>query len=292
MNYLFFILTLVCIYIILTSSLNLIAGYTGLVSMAHAAFYGIGAYTTALLSVYAGTNLVFNLILGIVGAGVLGAIIAIPTLRLHDDYFIVATFGFQLIIYSVFNNWVSLTGGPVGIPGIPEASIFGLVFDEPWKLLILAVILAALSYLIVNQLVRSPFGRVLEAIREDEVFARSMGKNVTTFKIKVFVIGGAIASIGGLLYAHLITYIDPSSFTVMESILILSMVIVGGSGRLLGSVLGAVILVLLPEILRVVGIPNVIAANIRQILYGALLVLFVILLPQGILGEYSLRRTK
>ena len=290
MDYLLHILILIAIYSILVISLDLIAGYTGLLSIAHAAFYGIGAYATALLSLHFQTNFLINMIFGAVGAAALGVIVAFPSLRIHDDYFVIATFGFQMIVYSIFNNWIGLTRGPLGIPGIPVASLFGFNIDNHWKFLILAVLFAGLSYLFVRKLVNSPYGRVLKAIREDEIFAQSLGKNVNSYKIQVFVIGGALASIAGNLYAHYVTFIDPTSFTILESILVISMVIIGGAGSLKGPVVGAAVLVVLPEALRFVGLPSSVAANLRQIFYGSLLVLMMLYRPQGLMGAYDLRR--
>jgi len=290
MDYLLHILILINIYIILVVSLDLIAGYTGLLSIAHAAFYGIGAYATALLSIHFQTNFLFNMLFGMAGAALLGVIIAFPSLRIHDDYFVIATFGFQMIVYSVLNNWVDLTRGPLGIPGIPVASLFGFNIDTHWKFLILSAIFAFLAYLLVHKLVNSPYGRVLKAIREDEVFAESLGKNVNSYKIQVFVIGGAIASVAGNLYAHYITFIDPTSFTILESILVISMVIIGGAGSLRGPIIGAVVLVILPEALRFVGLPSSVAANLRQIFYGSLLVLMMLYRPRGLVGEFNLQK--
>ena len=290
MDYILHILILINIYIILVVSLDLIAGYTGLLSIAHAAFYGIGAYATALLSLHFQTNFLFNMLFGIIGAAVLGAIIAFPSLRIHDDYFVIATFGFQMIVYSIFNNWVDLTRGPLGIPGIPVASLFGFNIDSHWKFLILSAIFAFLAYLLVHKLVNSPYGRVLKAIREDEVFAQSLGKNVNSYKIQVFIIGGALASMAGNLYAHYITFIDPTSFTILESILVISMVIIGGAGSLRGPIIGAAVLVILPEALRFVGLPSSVAANLRQIFYGSLLVLMMLYRPQGLVGEFNLQK--
>lgn len=290
MDYILHILILINIYIILVISLDLIAGYTGLLSISHAAFYGIGAYATALLSIHFQTNFLFNMLFGIVGAAVLGAIIAFPSLRIHDDYFVIATFGFQMIVYSVFNNWVALTRGPLGIPGIPVASLFGFNIDNHWKFLILSAIFAFLAYLLLHKLVNSPYGRVLKAIREDEVFAQSLGKNVNSYKIQVFIIGGALASVAGNLYAHYVTFIDPTSFTILESILVISMVIIGGAGSLRGPAIGAVVLVVLPEALRFVGLPSSVAANLRQIFYGSLLVLMMLYRPQGLIGEFNLQK--
>lgn len=290
MDYLLHILILINIYIILVVSLDLVAGYTGLLSIAHAAFYGIGAYSTALLSLHFQTNFLFNMLFGILGAALLGIVIAFPSLRIHDDYFVIATFGFQMIVYSVFNNWVALTRGPLGIPGIPVASLFGLAIDSHWKFLLLSGIFALLACLLVRKLVHSPYGRVLRAIREDEVFAQSLGKNVNSYKIQVFVIGGALASMAGNLYAHYVTFIDPTSFTILESILVISMVIIGGAGSLAGPVIGAAVLVILPEALRFVGLPSSVAANMRQIFYGSLLFLMMLYRPQGLIGEFKLQR--
>jgi branched-chain amino acid transport system permease protein len=156
--------------------------------------------------------------------------------------------------------------------------------------LILAAVFAGLVLLFCRRLVGSPFGRVLKALREDEVFALAAGKNVAFYKVLVFVLGAAMASVAGALYATYITFIDPTSFTVMESIFIISVVIIGGAGSLWGPVLGAVVLVSLPELLRFVGLPSSVAANVRQMLYGGLLVVFMMWRPQGLLGEFSFRK--
>jgi len=289
MAYFFHIIILINIYIIIAISLNLIAGYTGIFSIAHAGFYGIGAYVVALMSVHFGTSFFVNLPCSILISGLVAAILAIPALRIHDDYLVIATFGFQMILFSIFNNWVSLTGGPLGIPGIPKIQIFGLTIDSHFEYLIFTGLFAIAIYSIAKRLVGSPFGRVLKAIREDEIFAQSLGKNVTKYKILIFVIGGIMAAIAGALYAHYITFVDPTSFTILESIFMISIVIIGGAGRLAGSVLGAIVLIVIPELLRFLGIPSAIAANMRQMIYGALLVLFIYLRPKGIIGEYEFK---
>lgn len=290
MDYFLHILILVGLYAILGLSLNLIAGYTGLLSIAHAAFYGVGAYTTALLSLHYHTPFLLNVAAGMVVAALLGVVIAAPSLRVHDDYFVLATFGMQVIAFSILNNWVDFTGGPMGLPGIPQPVIFGFTFSSHLHFLLVTAVFAALIFLLLQRLVNSPFGRVLKAIREDEVFPRSLGKNVTRYKIIVFVVGAAIASVAGSLYATYITFIDPTSFTVQESIFILAVVIVGGAGNLWGSVVGAVLLVSIPEALRFVGMSSSVAANVRQILYGALLVIMMMFRPQGIIGEFEFKR--
>jgi branched-chain amino acid transport system permease protein len=287
MEYLLHILILICIYIILAVSLNLLVGYTGILSIAHAAFYGVGAYVAALMALRLETPFLLNLVLALIAAGAFGAIVGIPSLRLRDDYFIIATFAFQIIIFSILNNLVSFTGGPLGLPGIPQLEIFGLTISTHIEFLILACVLAALVYRTASRIVKSPFGRLLKAIREDEVFTQAAGRNVASAKVKVFIISASLASIAGVIYATYITYIDPTSFTLMESIFIISIVIIGGAANLKGSILGAAFLVALPELLRFIGLPSSVAANVRQILYGAMLVIMMMWRPQGFLGEYA-----
>ncbi len=290
MDYFLHILILINIYIIIAISLNLISGYTGLLSLAHAAFYGIGAYATALMWLYLKTGFWVNIWVGILVSAILGIIIAYPSLRIYDDYFAIATFGFQMIVFSIFNNWVGFTKGPLGIPGIPSPSIFGWEVSSHWAYLLLSGFFAVLVYWLTHRLVNSPFGLALKGIREDEIFTKASGKNITRYKMLVFIIGGSMASIAGALYAHYISYIDPTSFTINESIFMISIVIIGGMASLRGSVLGAVVLVILPEALRFIGLPNAVAANLRQIFYGALLVLFMMYRPRGFVGEYELTK--
>jgi len=287
MEYLIHILILICLYTILSASLNLIAGYTGLLSIAHAAFYGVGAYVAALMALHLQSSFLLNIICAIVLSGLLGALVGIPSLRIRDDYFVIVTFAFQVITFSILNNWVSFTGGPMGLPGIPQPELFGLKISSHLGFLALIGFFCVVTLLITRQIVLSPFGRVLKAIREDEVFTQAAGKNVATFKVLVFVIGAGMASLAGVMYAYYISFIDPTSFTVMESIFIISIVIIGGAGSFWGPVVGAIVLVLLPELLRFVGMPSSIAANIRQILYGGLLVAFMMWRPRGFLGEYA-----
>ena len=290
MEYIYHILFLVGIYSILSMSLNLVAGYTGLLSLNQAAFYGIGAYVAALMELKLGSPFLLNMTCAIIICTVSGAIVGIPTLRIRDDYFVIATFAFQVIVFSVLNNWISFTGGPMGLPGIPQPIIFGWKIDSHWEFLILAGIFAILTFLVCARIVRSTFGRVLKSIREDEVFAQASGKNVARYKVLVFMIGAGMASMAGVLYAYYISFIDPTSFTVMESIFIISIVIIGGAGSLWGPVVGAVVLVTLPEALRFIGMPSSIAANMRQIIYGAALVACMMWRPKGIMGEYSFKK--
>jgi len=289
MEYLLHILVIAGIYIILTLSLNLIVGYTGLPALGHAAFSCIGAYTSSLLALNMGLSPWLGLLIGACMAAVSGIVIGYPAVKLKGDYLALATFGLGVIIYSIAKNWVSLTRGPMGLPGIPGFSLFGFEFSETWSYLLLVIVFVAITIFVIRRIVDSPFGRVLRSIREDEIAAETLGKNTVKHKLMVFVIGAFFAGIAGSLYAHYITFIDPSSFTVMESITILLMVIFGGMGTISGSVVGAVILVVFPELLRFLGMPSSIAAPMRQMIYGLLLVVLMIKRPQGIMGKYQFK---
>jgi branched-chain amino acid transport system permease protein len=287
MNYFLHILIMCAIYLILALSLNLLIGFCGLFSIAHAAFYGIGAYISTLLMVKLGVNFFLTLPAAILGAMILAVIIAIPSLRLKGDYFLLSTLAFQIIVFSILYNWISLTRGPYGIPGIPKPKIFGFEFSDIPQYLILAVIISLLISLIFKKLYSSPFGRVLKSIREDEIVTSALGKDPTRFKIEAFLIGGGLAAIAGSLYASYVTYIDPTSFTLDESIFIFSIIIIGGTGNFKGPLIGTIIMIFLPEALRFLRIPDTIAANVRQIIYGSLLIILMRMRPQGILGEYK-----
>lgn len=287
MDYLLHILVMTGIYIILTMSLNLVVGYTGLAALGHAAFSCVGAYVSALLALNYGVSPWLGLPIGACAAAVLGVFVGAPSLRLKGDYLALATFGLGVIVYSVAKNWVSLTRGPMGLPGIPPFTIFGWQVSAVWAYLILVAAFVGLTCFVMNRVVDSPFGRILRAIREDETAVLAVGRNVDKYKIIVFVIGAFFAGVAGSLYAHYITFIDPSSFTVMESITILLMVVFGGMGSLKGSFVGAAVLVILPELLRFMGMPSSIAAPLRQMIYGLLLVALMLYRPQGILGKYK-----
>jgi len=287
-NVVFHLLIMAGIYVILAISLNLILGYAGLFSVGHGAFYGIGAYTGAILA----TRLFFpfwgEIVLAACVAGFFGLVIGFPTLRLRGDYLALATFGFAVIIYSVFNNWYDLTRGPLGIRGIPKVEFLSIQFKSLWAYTVLVWIFVCITIFCIQRFTRSAFGKVLEAIREDDVAALAIGKNIARFKVLAFVIAAFFAGIAGVLYAHYVTFIDPSSFLVQESFLIFSMVIFGGMGSIGGSVVGAAILVILPEALRFLGLPSSIAANMRQMIYGALIVVIINWRPEGLIGKAKL----
>ena len=288
MDYFIHLAILFAIYGILGISLNLVVGYTGLLSVTHAAFYGIGAYATAILLTSFGINFFISVIVAIIISSVAALLIGLILSKFDDDYYALASFGFNIIIFSVFLNWQELTRGPLGIPGISKPSFFDLDFSSNLSFLGLSLAILALIYFASSFIVNSSFGRVLKAIREDEKAIQVFGYNTLYYKLAIFVISAAMAAVAGSLFASYITFIDPSSFWLMESIFILAIVILGGLSNLKGSLLGALFLILLPEALRFVGLPNDIAAQMRQVIYGVILILLMLYRPQGLAGEYKL----
>jgi branched-chain amino acid transport system permease protein len=286
MDYLFYILILVDIYIILAVSLNLLMGFTGLISMAHAGFMAVGAYTTTLLLTRTGMNFLLTIPLGVALAALVSALLALPSLRVKGEHYIIASFGLQIILYNILLNWVSVTNGPFGFSGIPRPKIFGFTFATYRSFLVLATLIMLVCTFLIWRITRSRFGLVLKAVREDEVASSSLGKNVNHFKVAAFIAGSSVAAVAGSLYATAISFIDPFCFTVHDSIFMLAIVIIGGTGNIFGSALGALLLISLPELLKFLHVAESIAAPLRQMIYGALLVLFMRFRPQGILPEY------
>lgn len=290
MEYLLHLLIFIVFYTLLAQSLNLSAGLTGLISLAHTGFFGIGAYTTAILSQQFQLPFWINLPVAMLVCLIISLVVSLIALRTVDDYFIICTLGIQVIIFSLMNNWMDLTRGPLGISGIPSISLFGIAFDGKLSFLLLSIFFMVVIWYALNNLFNSAFGKTLLAISEDQIYAESIGKNVYQSKGISYAISAVVAAIPGALYAHYISYIDPTSFTVAESIFILSIVIIGGMGNLWGSFLASAFMILFPEFLRFVGMPSNIAANMRQIIYGVILVLVMMNGKNGI-SEYF-RKTK
>lgn len=284
MEYLIHLAILFAIYAMLGLSLNLVVGYTGLLSVTHAAFFGMGAYTTAILASHLGINFFLATAAGVLLTAFVSFLIGRVLSGLGGDYYVLGTVGFNYIVFSIFINWDGLTRGALGIPGIPRPPLF--VSNAGFLLLVICFLLFV--YLVCRFIVHSSFGRVLKAIREDEQAIQVFGYQTLWYKLAIFVIAAGMASVAGSLFASYITFIDPTMFVVMESVFMLAIVILGGFANLNGSVLGALFLVLLPELLRFVGFSPDIAAQMRQAVYGLLLVLLMLYRPQGFVGEYKL----
>jgi ABC-type branched-subunit amino acid transport system permease subunit/ABC-type branched-subunit amino acid transport system ATPase component len=279
LDYVLHVLVMVSLYAILASSFNLLIGYAGLFALSHAAFFGVGAYATAILAAKLGVPFPWPLFAGVAVTALLGVVIALPALRIGGDYLVIVTLALQIIVSAILINWTDLTGGTDGIRAIPRIVMFGTSLDTPGKFLPLALAVAAICFAIAWRLGASPFGRALKAMRENEAAAQAIGKNVVAMKLAVFAIAAALASVAGSLYAHYVTFVSAESFTVELTIYLLAMVI------LFGSLVGAVILAVLPELLKFVDMPSDIADKVRQMLYGLLLILILRLRPQGLLPE-------
>ena len=302
-GYLSHLLVMVEIYLLLAYSLNFITGFGGVIVFCHAAFYGIGAYVYALVRLRAGEpgmqvsellwagNLEF--LPGVILAGMAGAFLAWGIgwicLRFRGDHFIFATLGFQMIVFVVLFNWVKLAGGPFGIYGIPRPTVFGLAIRESWQYSLLVGVFLTVILSGLFRLYQSPFGLGLKTMREDERAARAMGINTNALALRAIVLGGGVAGIAGALYAGYVTYIDPSSFSLRESIFLVTLLMLGGGGNIKGPVIGTVVMLALPESLRFVGLPDAVATNVREIIYGTTLASLMYWRPQGLSGTASIR---
>ena len=266
------------IFVILSASLNHITGTAGLLSIGHAAFYGIGAYAAALLSTKLGLPFIVTLPAAGLIAAFVGFLVAMPTMRLVSIYFAVATLGIGEMIYVILLNWVDLTRGPMGIRGIPPIELFGWQANTLLSRYMAVAVIAVACVWLLHRLTHSYYGNALRALREDDQCADSMGIDVVRLKVEAFVVSTFFAGVAGALLSHTSAYIAPDNFRFMESILILAMVVVGGMGSLPGAVVGALFMIVLPEALRDIG-------DYRMIAVGATMFLSILLLPKGMLAE-------
>lgn len=289
------LLTIVLIYVVLASGLNIVVGFTGLLDLGYVAFYAIGGYYTAIIFIQILKNKFgvdirelwwltwINLLVGGGLAACAGAILGYPTLRLRGDYLAIMTLGFGEIIRIVANNWVTVTRGPSGISGIPKFAIGDYVFSTNIRNYFLALVLAVISVFFVARLVCSRVGRAWTAIREDEVAAAAMGINTARYKLLSYACGAFFAGAMGVFYGQYVNFIHPSNFKFFEAIVMLCLVVLGGMGSLAGPVVGAVIWISVQEWLR--DLPFVQAhPEVRGMAMGLVLVVLMVLRPQGIMG--------
>ena len=277
-SYLVHIVISIGIFAILSLSLNLIIGYAGIFALGHAAFYGIGAYSAALLMLHFGLSFWAVLPLSALLAGLSGLLIGSTVIRLRGDYLAIVTLGFGEIVRLIFVNWVSLTNGPMGLSSIPQPSLFGFTFHQKTEYYFLILLLLLLTLFVIHRVVHSGIGLNLMVIREDETLANSIGINPIRYKILSFFLGAFFAGIAGAFWASYITFISPDAFRYLDSVNILAMVIVGGIASIPGAVLGAGIMVLAPELLRFVS-------DYRMLILGVAIVLMMIYKPTGFWGE-------
>ena len=288
MEYLINLAIMFCIYGTLALSLNMVVGMAGLLSLAQAAFYGIGAYAAAIGMTELGLGFFSTLLLGMLANGILAFVVGKILSRFQGDYYAIVSAGLSVIVFSVLLNWKDLTNGPLGIFGIPKPEIGSFRLVSNFSYLVLCLAAVALSCGIYVLFDRSSFGRTLKALREDEQLTRLQGYNTKHFKSIVFVVSAMMSGIAGAMFASYISFIDPSTFQLKEGIFLFTIIIVGGLSSAKGSIVGALILISLPEVLRFIGLPYETAAQLQQIIYGALLVLMMILRPQGLFGKYRM----
>jgi branched-chain amino acid transport system permease protein len=266
----------ILIYSILAQSLGFVMGYGGMISLSQAAFFGVGAYTSAILTLHYGLPFLVVVPIVILFGGLVTFISAFITLRNIDDYFMLSSIGIQMILYSLMKNLTSITGGTNGLINIPFIQIWNFKFDSKLSYLFLVIFFTILVMLLLRLIVKSSFGKSLLAISEDEVYSQSLGKDVNKIKLIGFTVGGIIASIAGVLYAHFIRFIEPDSFSLEESIFLLSIIIIGGIRNFWGILIATAFLISLPELLGLVGLQNKLAANIKNIVYGIILIYLII----------------
>src|SRR5580692_1355305 len=287
MDYLLHVATIILLYAGLVASLNLLIGHASILSFAHASFYGIGAYVTAMLTVYAGWDWLPALAAAVIATAAIAFLIGVPTLRLGGDYFILALFGFQLIVVDVILNLDDVTNGPFGIRGIPRPSVGDYGLASGWPFLIGTAVTTGGVFLIVRRIVTSPLGGKLHAIRDDETVAAALGINVARTKIMIFTVAAALAAVIGAMTAFYFRFVEANAFNSEVMILLLAMAFVGGTRSLWGSVAGPAILVLFPELFRFIGPVGVDLAKVQQGLYGLLLVLLMLFRPQGLISPHE-----
>ncbi len=285
MNYLLNIAILVVIYSILSASLNLILGYGGMFHMGHGAFFAIGSYVSALIAVRTHLPFLLELLLAGLIASVFGLVIGLPSIRLKGDYLSFCSFGFAVVIYTIAQNWMDVTNGPIGIAGVLRPTILGISFSKMWAYLLLCILVCAACLFIIRRITNSPYGKSIEAIREDETAVYACGRNTAAIRVQIFCTGAFFAGIAGVLYVHFINIADPTSFTTNTSFLLVSMVIIGGMGSLAGSVAGAALIIVVPQLLRLLGLPGFYTEQLQSIIYSLLLILIVIRRPQGLFGK-------
>ncbi|MCK0105062.1 high-affinity branched-chain amino acid ABC transporter permease LivM [Marinobacter sp. S0848L] len=291
--------TLVLIYIMLALGLNVVVGLAGLLDLGYVAFYAVGAYTFALLYQYFGFTFWMALPVGALLAATFGMVLGFPVLRLRGDYLAIVTLGFGEIIRILLNNWTAVTGGPNGIGGIPDPTLFGMEFGRRVKgegntsfhetfgiaysgehkvifLYLIALVLAVITALVIRRLMRMPVGRAWEALREDEIAARSLGLSRTAVKLSAFTIGAFFAGFAGTVFASKQGFISPESFVFLESAIILAIVVLGGMGSQIGVILAAIAVTILPELAREFS-------DFRMLVFGAAMVLMMVWRPQGLM---------
>lgn len=265
------LLVISIIYAILGISMNILLSQVDIFSMAYGVLFGISAYTVSIC-LLKGYSYPVSVLITVFLCGLTGAIVSIPSLRNIGDYFIAATFALQWAVHELFINLVDVTNGPAGLYGIPQPAIFGYVIDTPIKFLFLAIVFLLVTLYASVSIKKSKFGLVLRAIREDETVVFAFGRNVYNYKVAVVIVSSLLIAFAGAIYAPYLGYVNPSPFTIDSTIIVATIVILGGIGNFYGTIGGALIVWIFPEIIRYLEVPSSVQGPLHQLLYGLLLI--------------------
>jgi branched-chain amino acid transport system permease protein len=298
MNYILHLVVFFDIYVLVALTLNLMIGYCGLLTLSHAGYFAIGAYTYSILSLVYGWSFIPAICAAMALNAILSLLLSLFLWRLRGDFFLLATLAVQMLAFTALYNWTSpgamlgslynLTNGPFGISGIPRPNICGWIPESMVNMTVLVSAVTIFFALILWKIQQSAWGRLMLAIRDDELTVRNFGRDPKLVKAQAIAIASSIVAASGALYASYTRYIDPNSGSLDDSILMMSMVIIGGMGNFKGPVIGAATVIALPELLRFIQIPDSQAAAVRMLIYGGLLVIFMHFRPNGLLGTYKL----
>lgn len=290
-DYLITVATLTGIYTMITIGLSLLLGYTGQISLGHAAYFGLGAYTSGILTAKFGLSPWLALLIALMLTLVVAYLIGKPTLKLKGHYLALATVAFNIIVYTFFVSFYTLTGGASGLTGIPKLSLFGFTLTSHVAYYFLVWLVVLGIFLFSLNIVHSPVGRVLRGIHDSEIATIIQGVDVSKYKIQVFVLSAVFASLAGSLYAHFVNFIAPPTFYVTKSIMFLMMVVIGGAHSLWGALLGAIIITVLGESIGLF-IPQSLhtGGEVELIFYGLMLILVIMFLPKGLIGLLTMVR--
>lgn len=286
-NYFTHLLVLIGIYVILATSLNLTLGFSGFLNLGHIAFFGVGAYTSALLT-KAGVPYIWAFLCAGLLAAVAGFILMTIVQRLKGDFLAMAALTFVFVVYSVLLNWTSFTRGALGIPGIAHPSLFGYVIHTQTQYLVFTWIVAVIVIFLIYLMTHSRFGKLLEGVRDDQVGLAAFGKPVPRIKYYSMTISALFAGFAGSVFAHYLSYIDPSTFFINDIVILFTIVKVGGLASTKGSVVATFLILLLPELLRFLPIPASMIGPLRQVFYSLVLIGILMWRPRGLFGKVSL----
>jgi len=279
-QYFLLLACIIGIYIIVASGLDILVGYSGQVSLGHAAFYAIGAYASVILNMQLGINVWFSIILGAIIAAIMAVCIAIPSVKLVHHFLAMLTIAFGEVINAIIVNWRGVTGGHTGLMNIPAPKICSFIFDDNFSYFYLIYIFVLIFLISKQRIIHSRTGRALKAIRESEIAADGLGINIRRYKVLAFGISAFYAGFAGGLYAYLVNFISPQTFTLDQSIIFLTMVLFGGSGSFVGPIIGSIVLTLIIEYLQIIS-------YYQTLIYGLFLLIIVMYFPSGIVSLFS-----